>query len=57
MFNQLADLSTTFGDILQKDKKSIDKIETEIALDILTRGVSPELEARFRGERDYLMLI
>ena len=29
MFNQLADLSTTFGDILQKNKKNIDKIEKQ----------------------------
>ena len=55
MFNQLADLSTTFGDILQKrQEKYRQDREAEISLEILTRGVSPELEARFRGERDQL---
>jgi len=55
MFNQLADLSSTFGDYLKKrqDKYRADR-EAEISLDILTRGVSPELEAQFRGERDKL---
>ena len=55
MFNQLADLSSTFGDYLKKrqDKYRADR-EAEISLDILTRGVSPELEARFRGERELL---
>ena len=55
MFNQLADLSSTFGDYLKKrqDKYRADR-EAEISLDILTRGVSPELEAQFRGEKDKL---
>jgi hypothetical protein len=55
MFNQLADLSSTFGNILQKrQEKYRQDREAEISLEILTRGVSPELEARFRGERDQL---
>ena len=55
MFQGLADLSSTFGDYLKKrqDKYRADR-EAEISLDILTRGVSPELEARFRGERELL---
>ena len=53
MFQGLADLSSTFGDYLKKrqDKYRADR-EAEISLDILTRGVSPELEARFKGERE-----
>ena len=55
MFNQLADLSSTFGDILQKrQEKYRQDREAEIALDILTRGVSPELEAQFRGDKEML---
>ena len=55
MYQGLADLSSTFGDYLKKrqDKYRADR-EAEISLDILTRGVSPELEAQFRGERDKL---
>ena len=55
MFQGLADLSSTFGDYLKKrqDKYRADR-EAEISLDILTRGVSPELEARFKGERELL---
>ena len=55
MYQGLADLSSTFGDILKKrqDKFRADR-EAEISLDILTRGVSPELEAKFRGEKDQL---
>ena len=55
MWSQLSDLSSTFGDILKKkqEKYRADR-EAQIKLDILTRGVSPELEARFRGERDQL---
>jgi len=55
MWKGLADLSSTFGDYLKKrqDKYRADR-EAEISLDILTRGVSPELEARFRGERELL---
>ena len=37
----------------KQDKHRSDR-EAQIKLDILTRGVSPELEARFRGERDQL---
>ena len=55
MFNQLADLSSTFGSILQKrQEKYRQDREAEIALDILTRGVSPELEAQFRGDKEML---
>ena len=55
MFNQLADLSSTFGSILQKrQEKYRQDREAEIALDILTKGVSPELEAQFRGDKEML---
>ena len=55
MWSQLGDLSSTFGDILaKKQKKHREDREAQIKLDILTRGVSPELEARFRGERSQL---
>ena len=55
MFNQLADLSSTFGDILKKkqEKYRADR-EAEISLDILTNGISPELEAQFRGDKEML---
>jgi len=55
MYEGLATLSSKVGDIIQKrqDKYRADR-EAQIKLDILTRGVSPELEARFRGERDQL---
>ena len=55
MYEGLADLSSTFGDFLKKkqEKYRSDR-EAEISLEILTRGVSPELEAAFRGERDKL---
>ncbi len=55
MWSQLSDLSSTFGDILKKkqEKYRADR-EAQIKLDILTRGVSPELEERFRGERSNL---
>ena len=54
-WSQIADLSKTFGSILQeRQKKFREDREAQIKLDILTRGVSPELEARFRGERDQL---
>jgi len=54
-WSQIADLSNTFGNILKErqEKFRADR-EAQIKLDILTRGVSPELEARFRGERDQL---
>ena len=55
MYKGLASLSSTIGDIIKRNKINIDKIEKlQIKLDILTRGVSPELEATFRGERDQL---
>ena len=55
MWGQLADLSSSFGEIIKKrqDKYREDR-EAQIKLDILTKGVSPELEAQFRGERDQL---
>ena len=55
MYEGLATLSSKVGDIIKKkqDKYREDR-EAQIKLDILTRGVSPELEARFRGERSQL---
>ena len=55
MYQGLADLSSTFGDYLQKkQEKYRQDREAEIALDILTKGVSPELEAQFRGDKAML---
>ena len=55
MYEGLADLSSTFGDFLQKkQEKYRQDREAEISLDILTRGVSPELEAKFRGDESAL---
>ena len=55
MYQGLADLSSTFGNYLQKkQEKYRQDREAEISLDILTRGVSPELEAQFRGDREKL---
>ena len=55
MFNQLADLSSTFGNMLQKrQEKYRQDREAEIALDVLTKGISPELEAQFRGDKEML---
>ena len=55
MYEGLATLSSKVGDIIKQkqDKHRADR-EAQIKLDILTRGVSPELEARFRGERSQL---
>ena len=55
MWGQLSEFSTSVGDIIKQrqDKYRADR-EAQIKLDILTRGVSPELEARFRGERSQL---
>jgi len=55
MYDGLASLSSTVGDIIKKkqDKYRADR-EAQISLDILTKGVSPELEARFRGEESAL---
>ncbi len=55
MYEGLASLSSTVGDIIKKkqDKYRADR-EAQISLDILTKGVSPELEARFRGEESAL---
>ncbi|MBB13002.1 MAG: hypothetical protein CMC78_02400 [Flavobacteriaceae bacterium] len=55
MYEGLATLSSTVADVLKKkqDKHRSDR-EAQIKLDILTKGVSPELEATFRGERDLL---
>ena len=55
MYEGLADLSSTFGNYLKKkqEKHRADR-EAEISLDVLTRGVSPELEAQFRGDKEIL---
>ena len=55
IYEGLADLSSTLGDYLQKkQEKHRQDREAEIALDILTKGVSPELEAQFRGDKAML---
>ena len=55
MYQGLADLSSTFGNFLQKkQEKYRQDREAEIALDILTKGISPELEAQFRGDKEML---
>ena len=55
MYEGLANLSSTFADLIKKkQEKHRQDREAQIKLDILTRGVSPELEATFRGERDQL---
>ena len=55
LFDGLSKLSSTIGDVIQKkQEKYRQDREAEIKLDILTKGVSPELEAQFRGERDSL---
>jgi len=55
MYEGLASLSSTIGGIIkQKQDKHRSDREAQIKLDILTRGVSPELEATFRGDRDAL---
>ena len=55
MYEGLATLSSTVADVLKKkqEKHRSDR-EAQIKLDILTRGVSPELEEHFKGERDQL---
>ena len=55
MWSQIADLSSTFGNIVkQKQEKHRADREAQIKLDILTKGVSPELEEHFRGQRSQL---
>tara|TARA_B100001248_G_scaffold134550_1_gene101015 strand:+ start:1521 stop:3575 length:2055 start_codon:yes stop_codon:yes gene_type:complete len=55
MYQGLADLSSSFGNFLKKkQEKHRQDREAEIALDILTKGVSPELEAQFRGDKEIL---
>ena len=55
MYQGLADLSSTFGNYLQKkQEKYRQDREAEISLDILTNGISPELEAQFRGDKEML---
>ena len=51
----LTQLSSSIADVVQQkiDKHKEDR-EAQIKLDILTKGVSPELEAQFRGQRDQL---
>ena len=53
--DQLGNLSQTMLDIAQqrKDKHRADR-EAVIAFDMLTKGIDPELEEVFRGERDLL---
>ena len=55
MYEGLATLSSTVGDILKKkqEKYRSDR-EAQIKLDVMTRGVGPELEAEFKGNRDQL---
>ena len=55
MWDQLGTLSETIQGIAQqrKDKHREDR-EAVIAFEMLTKGVSPELEAHFKGERDLL---
>ena len=51
-WGSLATLSTTLGKYIEdKQKKYREDREAQIKLDILTRGVSPEVEKAFRGER------
>lgn len=52
MWGGLADLSTSIAGVIKQkqDKYKADR-EAQISLDILTNGVSPELEAQFRGEK------
>ena len=55
MWEGLSNLSSTIGDVIkQRQEKHRADREAEISLDILTRGVSPELEAQFRGDREKL---
>ena len=55
LWEGISNLSSTLGDVIQKrQEKYREDREAEIKLEILTRGVSPELEAHFRGERDQL---
>ena len=55
MYQGLADLSSSFGNFLKKkQEKHRQDREAEIALDILTKGISPELEAQFRGDKEIL---
>ncbi len=51
----LSTISGKIGDILTKkrEKHRSDR-EAQISLDIMTKGVSPELEARFRGDESAL---
>ena len=52
MWGDLAQLSTTIGGLIEKQQKKYrEDREAQIKLDVLTRGVSPEVEARFRGEK------
>lgn len=56
LWEGLSNLSSTLGKVIeQRHQKYREEREAEIKLDILTRGVSPELEAEWRGERDKLL--
>ena len=55
MWDQLGTLSETIQGIAQQRKeKHREDREAVIAFEMLTKGVSPELEAHFKGERDLL---
>ena len=51
----IAKLSSTVGDVIKKKQEKFRQDrEAQIKLDMLTRGVSPEIEALFKGERESL---
>ena len=51
----IAKLSSTVGDVIKKKQEKFRQDrEAQIKLDMLTRGVSPEVEALFKGERESL---
>ena len=55
MWGQLGDLSTTIQDLVQKKRdKYVEDRKAQIAFDVLTKGVSPDLEAHFEGTRELL---
>ena len=52
MWGGIADLSQSVAKLIEeKQKKYREDREAQIKLDVLTRGVSPEVEAAFRGEK------
>ena len=55
MYEGLATLSSKVADVLKKKQEKFRQDrEAQIKLDILTKGVSPDLEAHFKGDRDKL---